>query len=129
VGVAGLGLTGWLPGIVFTDWNWITPDPVGVSILLAVALLGSFAGLFLLRDLPAQLRRAMALAVATGVVNSGFYFYYVYFLSEALPLSSEAPTVGEEAVDFAIVAPDGREWRLSSFRGHPVLLVFFRGFW
>lgn len=37
--------------------------------------------------------------------------------------------VGQAAPDFTLPAADGSEVRLSSLRGHNVLLDFYRGYW
>jgi peroxiredoxin Q/BCP len=38
-----------------------------------------------------------------------------------------APGVGDPAPDFELPGTGGRSYRLSSYRGHPVLLVFYPG--
>jgi cytochrome oxidase Cu insertion factor (SCO1/SenC/PrrC family) len=37
--------------------------------------------------------------------------------------------VGDKAPDFALLAGDGKTVKLSDFKGHAVLLDFYRGFW
>ena len=37
--------------------------------------------------------------------------------------------VGEKAPDFALPAAGGKTVRLSDFRGHNVLIDFYRGYW
>ena len=61
--------------------------------------------------------------------NAGtlFYSFYVYSFS-SLPPAPNAPKVGEQAPDFAVVDPEGRNWALSEFRGD-VLVFFYRGHW
>jgi peroxiredoxin len=45
-----------------------------------------------------------------------------------MPVESETVPIGEPAPDFALMAIDGSEVRLSALRGKPVVLVFLRGF-
>jgi len=45
---------------------------------------------------------------------------------EMLPLKIK---VGEKAPDFTLPAADGSKVELSSFRGHNVLIDFYRGYW
>jgi peroxiredoxin len=45
-----------------------------------------------------------------------------------MPVDSETVPVGAEAPDFTLEAIDGRTISLSALRGHPVVLVFLRGF-
>ncbi len=55
--------------------------------------------------------------------------------SMAATAASSTPTlhlrikVGQKAPDFAIPAGDDKDVRLSSLRGHDVLLYFYRGYW
>ncbi len=37
--------------------------------------------------------------------------------------------VGDKAPDFALADAEGKSVRLSDFKGHAVLLDFYRGFW
>lgn len=37
--------------------------------------------------------------------------------------------VGQMAPDFSLPSADGSQVRLSSYRGHGVLLDFYRGYW
>ena len=45
-----------------------------------------------------------------------------------MPIQSETVPIGSRAPDFRLMTADGREVRLSSLRGRPVVLVFLRGF-
>jgi peroxiredoxin len=45
-----------------------------------------------------------------------------------MPVSSDTVPVGSQAPDFTLTAIDGREVRLSDYRGRKVVLVFLRGF-
>ncbi len=44
-----------------------------------------------------------------------------------MPVRSETVSVGSPAPDFALTALDGREIKLSHYRGRAVVLVFMRG--
>jgi len=46
-----------------------------------------------------------------------------------LPKPQKKFTAGETAPDFTLKDQDGRDLTLSSLRGNPVLLVFYRGYW
>jgi cytochrome oxidase Cu insertion factor (SCO1/SenC/PrrC family) len=37
--------------------------------------------------------------------------------------------VGDKAPDFSLTAGDGKTVKLSDFKGHAVLLDFYRGYW
>jgi len=46
-----------------------------------------------------------------------------------LPKPQTASAEGEEAPDFSLPDQEGRDLRLSSLRGHRVVLIFYRGYW
>ena len=50
-------------------------------------------------------------------------------IAQALPPDVPRVAVGEPAIDFTATDADGKTFTLSSFRGSPVLLKFFRGHW
>lgn len=69
----------------------------------------------------------MRIGSAAGTLGLLFYSFYVYSFS-ALPPAHNAPEVGEQAPDFAVIDPEGRTWALSEFKGD-VLVFFYRGHW
>lgn len=71
----------------------------------------------------------MKSGVVVGWLVTGTYSFYVYHLSQTLDPGDRALEVGELAPDFSVTDPNGRSWTLSEFRGHTVLLVFYRGDW
>lgn len=62
-----------------------------------------------------------------AVIAGGMYLY-TSFISE-LPTAPAAVAVGQEILDFSAVDSDGAEFSLSSLRGQPFLLKFYRGHW
>lgn len=49
--------------------------------------------------------------------------------NQPLPKPQTASAEGKEAPDFALPDQEGREVKLSSLRGHRVVLIFYRGYW
>jgi hypothetical protein len=128
--VAGLALNLYLPLVAWTHARWLAvrPEPY----VAAISALAAFSLALALRRGPAfvpELRRALAVGAAIAVLSTAALYQYIYALSSDLPSAERAPAVGDLAPDFEIVDPGGRRWSLSRFRGHPVLLVFYRGFW
>ena len=54
---------------------------------------------------------------------------YVYVLSNQLPDTEGVVAVGAEAPDFELTDDTGATVGLGDFRGNPLVLVFYRGFW
>lgn len=86
---------------------------VGVS----MALLGMLRG-------PGAIGGSLAVV---AVIAGGMYLY-TSFISE-LPTTPAAVAVGGEILDFSAVDSDGANFSLSSLRGEPFLLKFYRGHW
>ena len=40
-----------------------------------------------------------------------------------------SPAIGDVAPDFELPGTGGRSYTLSEYRGQPVVLVFYRGYW
>lgn len=66
---------------------------------------------------------------AVSLFVFGFFLFYNFAFSAQLPESKGAPKVGDVAPDFTLPDQDGKPVKLSDFRGQPVLLVFYRGYW
>ncbi len=49
--------------------------------------------------------------------------------NQPLPKPQTASAEGKEAPDFSLPDQEGRDLRLSSLRGHRVVLIFYRGYW
>ena len=99
-------------------------DTPWVNLLGLVAGLGlSVFGYLHRRSLWSGIGLGLSVACATALIG------YVYVLSYQLPDQDKVITVGEIAPGFEIPDQDGRTVRLADFRGSPVVLVFYRGFW
>ena len=51
------------------------------------------------------------------------------FAQQRLPAPQIASAAGKPAPDFTLRNQNGVPIHLASLRGHPVLLVFYRGYW
>lgn len=101
------------------------PNPPDI-VPLAMLGLGAAWGTFLWRRRPARLS---ALLAALQILAAGGMAYWMLVFSEY----GEAPgavRAGDRAPDVAAVrVRDGAPFELAAERGHPTLLVFFRGHW
>jgi hypothetical protein len=124
---------------------WIGPL---ISVVGFVSYFGFFARFPALRDFPwltlplvlagvvvstLAIQRGRSWRSIAGAVFSascaGFLFVYVFFLSNQLPPPDNVIALGAEAPAFSLPDQDGSLVRLADFRGRPVVLVFYRGFW
>ena len=62
----------------------------------------------------------LGLAVVLGVL---------FWKMMQVPPPQIASAQGKPAPDFTVKDHDGRDFTLSSLRGSPVLLIFYRGYW
>jgi hypothetical protein len=76
--------------------------------------------------------RKRAIAAACGLaaaLSFGGFELYLHTLSWRLPPAPAQLAVGTIAPDFTLPDETGRPLTLSSLRGQPLLLVFYRGDW
>lgn len=59
----------------------------------------------------------------------GMFGWYVFYYSYTVPEPTAETMNLEAAPDFQLVDQNGRQVRLTDFRGQNVVLVFYRGFW
>ena len=56
-------------------------------------------------------------------------FVLLFLLAMRVPKPQIATAAGKPAPDFTLKDQDGHDFTLSSLRGSPVLLIFYRGYW
>jgi hypothetical protein len=76
-----------------------------------------------------QGRPRATLSAVVAVLATSAFVLYVHELSYRLPPPPKDIAVGTMAPDFTLPDETGRPVVLSSLRGHPTLLVFYRGYW
>ena len=101
------------------------PDPPDIAPLAALGLAAAW-GLLLWRLRPTR-RRALFAGTQT-LAALGFAYWLLFFPAYGSPAG--AAPVGDRAPGISAVrVRDGATFELAAERGHPVLLVFFRGHW
>jgi hypothetical protein len=60
-----------------------------------------------------------------------FFSYEIFYVLRQVPLSAQAPRVGEKAPEFTLVDQNGRSVALADLLSgsKAVALIFYRGFW
>jgi hypothetical protein len=138
-------------------WNW----PIWAGFLVAVGGLVSytfFARFPITRDFPwanlllfgiggallivglfhafgrPQLYRGKifgSIFTAIALFLFAFFSYEIFYVLHQVPLSSQAPRVGEKAPEFTLVDPNGKPVALADLLSgsKAVVLIFYRGFW
>jgi len=68
--------------------------------------------------------------IAGGVVLAVVVIFGLLFWRDTrVPKPQIASAEGKRAPDFTLKDQDGHDFTLSSLRGTPVLLMFYRGYW
>jgi hypothetical protein len=109
-------LGAWLPGVR----NHALPNWV---VIIAGLALSVRAG----TRLRAGQRLLAGLLITLNLALAGAFAALLYVMS-AVPAAA-GPTLGVAAPDFALSDQRGHTTRLADFRGRPLLLVFYRGYW
>jgi len=76
-----------------------------------------------------RVRAVATLAAVLAGIQALFFLFFVHVGTYALPDPSRAPGVGAAAPDFTLPDETGAPVSLASLRGHPTLIVFYRGSW
>jgi hypothetical protein len=95
--------------------NWLV-----ITAGLALSVLAIFRG-------HGQGRVVPALLLAVNFLLTTAFGAFLYVMLR-VPATS-GPAIGSTAADFALADQHGQTRRLADFRGHPLLLVFYRGHW
>jgi len=111
------------------DFPWATLVLFGVGAALLIA------GLFRAFGRP-QLYRGKIFGSIFAVISFclfAFFAYEIFYALRQLPLSAQAPHVGEEAPNFTLPDQNGRAIALADLlsdkNAHGALLIFYRGHW
>ena len=120
-----------------------TRDVPWINILMFVAGIGLMGAGLKRAFQKADIYRGKAvgtIVAIAGVVLIGYFLLRVYYLERQLPISINAPIVGQKAPDFALLDRDGYSISLSKLLASPVearassktngiVLIFYRGHW
>ncbi len=67
--------------------------------------------------------------IALPVLVLALAILFLMLRAMRVPAPQIASAQGKAAPDFTVKDQDGRDFTLSSLRGAPVLLIFYRGYW
>jgi hypothetical protein len=137
-------------------WNW----PLWVGFIVAIGGLFSyefFARFPITRDFPwanlllfgigaglllsglfrafgrSQLYRGKvfgSIFTAVALLLFAFFSYEIFYVLKQVPISAQAPRVGEKAPEFSLPDQNGKEVALTDLLSpHGAVLIFYRGHW
>lgn len=112
-----------------THLRWLLDTPL---VHLGAVAAGIGLSLIGIRQARQRTHRGRVLAPILAVLNVALAGVFVWFLfghTADMPAAARAPAVGTTAPDFTLRDQSNTEVRLSSLRGHPLVLLFYRGFW
>lgn len=65
-----------------------------------------------------------------AVIMFGFFAYEIFYVLRQVPLSAQAPRVGDKAPEFALPDQNGRKVALTDMLSpNGAVLIFYRGHW
>jgi len=107
---------------------WLRDHPWPMELVGNAAAVATVA-LAVLAFRQRRVRIAATASAVLGVFATAVFLFFIHRLTYDLPPPPAELAVGTTAPDFTLPDEGGHPVTLSSLRGHPALLVFYRGFW
>jgi hypothetical protein len=109
------------------DFPWANLLLFGIGAVLLLA------GLFRAFGRPQLYRGKIFGSIFTAITLFlfAFFSYEIFYVLRQVPLSAQAPRVGEKAPEFTLIDQNGKPVALADLLSgsKAVVLIFYRGFW
>jgi hypothetical protein len=108
------------------DFPWATLLLFGIgAVLLLVGLFRAFGRPQLYRG-----KVFGSILTAMALLLLAFFSYEIFYVLKQVPLSAQAPRLGEKAPDFSLPDQDGKQIALADLLSpNGAVLIFYRGHW
>ena len=107
---------------------WLRDHPWPIE-LVAIGATAASLAFAVLAYRQRHARIASSVAAGLGLFATAGFVLFVHRASYELPPAPAELSIGSAAPDFTLPDEAGHPVTLSSLRGKPTLLVFYRGFW
>ncbi len=111
----------------------ITRDfPWANLLLFAIGAVLMLIGLFRAFGRPQLYRGKVfgSILAAIALLLFAFFSYEIFYVLRQVPLSAQAPRIGEKAPNFSLPDQDGKQVALSDLVSpNGAVLIFYRGYW
>jgi len=111
----------------------VTRDfPWANLLLFAFGLVLLMVGLFRAFGRPQLYRGKVfgSIFTALAVLLFGFFSYEIFYVLKQVPLSAQAPHIGQKAPDFTLPDQNGKQVALTDLLSpNGAILIFYRGHW
>jgi hypothetical protein len=108
------------------DFPWATLLLFGIGAALLLT------GLFRAFGRPQVYRGKFfgSIFTAIAVLLFAFFSYEIFYVLKQVPLSAQAPRIGEKAAEFSLPNQNGKQVALADLLSpHGAVLIFYRGYW